>query len=131
VDVDEPHGEAARRFGEAVGYYEEALKREPNLIPALLDLAWILATAPDGTTSAPGRAVQLAERANRLTEQYGYQDPLILETLALAYAGEGRLDEAIKTAEVALTLAASGARTELANGLRRRLEQWKRLREAR
>jgi tetratricopeptide (TPR) repeat protein len=118
-----------RRFGEALGHYEEALKRDPNLVTALTDLAWILATAPEGTISAPGRAVQLAEQANRVTtERDGYQDPLILETLALAYAAEERFDKAIETAEVALSMAVSAARAELANELGVRLEQWKRVR---
>ena len=119
-----------RRFAEALPHYEEALKQDPNLITALTDLSWILATAPEGTTPAPGRAVELAERANRVTTQRdGYQDPLILQTLALAYAADSRWDRAIETAEIALAMAVSAARGELANELRARLEQWKRARQ--
>jgi tetratricopeptide (TPR) repeat protein/mono/diheme cytochrome c family protein len=119
-----------RRFAEALGHYEEALKQDPNLVSALLDLSWILATAPEGTTAAPGRAVELAERANRVTtERDRYQDPLILETLAVAYAADNRLDNAIETAEVALTMAESGARSDLANRLRAWLKSWRRARE--
>ena len=137
LDDTEVYGRVAsllareRRFGEAIEYYEAALTRDANLVPALVDLAWILSTAPGRIIAAPDRAIQLAERARRVTEQDGRADPLILETLALAYAAGQRFDEAIAVAEVSVTLAASDERTApMADELRRRLAEWKRLREA-
>ena len=136
LDDTEVYGRVAsllgreQRFVEAIEYYEEVLKRDANSVPALVDLAWILSTAPGGMVAAPERAIELAERARQVTERDSRADPLILETLALAYAAGHRFDDAIEVAEVGVTVAASDERTApLADELRRWLVEWKRLRE--
>jgi len=91
------------RSGEAIEQYRAALKLSPDLVSALNNLAWILATDPAATNRNGDEAVQLAERAKTLTEQ---QVPGVVGTLAAAYAEAGRFDDAIKTAEAARTLAA-------------------------
>jgi hypothetical protein len=65
------------------------------------DLAWVLATGPEGVRS-PAEALALAEQAAR-TSQYGFAPTLM--TLAAAYGAVGRFDEAVRTAERGLRIA--------------------------
>jgi hypothetical protein len=56
-------------------------------------------------------AVQLAERACQVTS---YQAPLLIGTLAAAYAENGRFDDAVKFAQKAHDLALGSGQKELA-----------------
>lgn len=85
----------ARRPGEAITHFERAIGIEPGKAGALRNLAWVLATCPDASLRNGARAVALAERANQLT---GGGDPLVLGTLAAAYAEAGRFPEAVEAA---------------------------------
>src|ERR1019366_4434369 len=69
---------------------------------ALNNLAWMLASHPDPTIRNGKEAVELAERACRLTDN---GQPFFLGTLAAAYAEAGRFNDAITTAEKARDLA--------------------------
>ena len=84
------------RSREAVAQYREALKLNPNLIGALNNLAWELATSPDDKLRNGAEAVSLAERACELTH---YREPEFVGTLAAAYAEAGDFPEAVTTAE--------------------------------
>jgi hypothetical protein len=64
-------------------------------------------------------AVRLAERACELT---GYRDPMLLGTLAFAYAEAGRLNAALATASKGRDLALASGQTELADRLRKLIE---------
>ena len=100
-------GNALRRnklVGEAVAHYQEALKREPRLALAQNQLAWVLATCSDASLRNGSKAVQLAQQASELS---GGRNPVILHTLAAAYAENGQFSEAVETAKSALELAAS------------------------
>ena len=77
----------------AIVEYRQALVLVPNLASALFDLAWLLATAPEASLRNPVEAVTLARRATPLIDH-----PIVLDTLAAAYASEGRFDEARETA---------------------------------
>jgi Flp pilus assembly protein TadD len=68
----------------------------------LNNLAWTLATSKETNIRKGTRAVQLAERACKLTD---YKQTILIGTLAAAYAEAGRFDEAIATAEKACALA--------------------------
>ncbi|MHC4499894.1 MAG: tetratricopeptide repeat protein, partial [Planctomycetota bacterium] len=96
---------------EAVAYYTQALRLEPNDVFSLNNLAWIYATQKGTQFRNPKRAVRLAEQACKLTN---YEDPAILDTLAAAYAADGRFTEAIETAEKAFQLADSTDQEDLA-----------------
>jgi tetratricopeptide (TPR) repeat protein len=96
---------------EAIQHYQEALKTLPDFPEALNNLAWILAANPDPQIRNGREAVALAERACRLTE---YKQPMMVGTLAAAYAETGRFAEAVTTAEKARTLAEQANQTELA-----------------
>jgi len=88
--------------GEAMFQFQKVLELEPNNMSAQNNLAWILATCPDGSLRNGRRAVELAQQADQLS---GGQSPIILGTLAAAYAEVGRFPEATATAHKALQLA--------------------------
>lgn len=87
---------------EAIAHYKRALEEQPDFVEALTNLAWVLATSSDPTLRSGQRAVELAEKANRIT---GDANPLNLRTLAAAYAERGRFDQAVTTAQHALAIA--------------------------
>src|SRR5437870_4625307 len=64
------------------------------------------------------KAVQLAQRANRLS---GGSDPIILHTLAAAYAENRQFSEAVNAAQRALELADANGVASLAESLRSKL----------
>jgi Tfp pilus assembly protein PilF len=110
-------GNAFRRKGmaaEAMACYQRAIELQPQFPPAQINLAWMLATWPEPSVRNGGRAVALAEEANRISRD---KDPQILRTLAAAYAEAGRFPEAVLTAKQALALAVSQSNTGLANEL--------------
>ncbi len=87
---------------EAIFHYKKALEARPDYAEALNSLAWVLATSARATFRDGNHAVELAERADRLT---GGENPIILHTLAAAYAESGRFSEALKCANRAAELA--------------------------
>jgi protein O-mannosyl-transferase len=90
------------RIDEAVVQYRKALNVNEKNSPELNALAWLLATCPRARYRDGDEAVKLAERASRLTDD---RDPIILDTLAAAYAEVGRFSEAVETARKAIDLA--------------------------
>jgi serine/threonine protein kinase/predicted Zn-dependent protease len=62
-------GGAADAYGQAVARYHAALALNPRHVPSLNNLAWLLATCPEGRLSDPGRAVQLARQAVELAPE--------------------------------------------------------------
>jgi len=106
------------RAGEAVSQYEKSLRLEPDDVQALNNLAWVLAAAPDASLGDGARAVELARRADELS---GGQNPMVLGTLAVAYAGAGKFGQAIATVQRALPLAGGPGDAALAEALRSQL----------
>jgi protein O-mannosyl-transferase len=90
----------------AVSQYESALQTRPDLARACNNLAWLLAAGPDPALRNGPRAVALAQRADQL---YQGTNPVVLGTLAAAYAEAGQFGQAVKTIEKALPLAAGNA----------------------
>ncbi len=110
-------GCAFRRKGmaaEAMACFQKAIELQHQFIPALKNLAWMLATWPEVSVRNGGKAVALAEQANRFSKD---KDPLVLRTLAAAYAEAGRFPEAVATAKQALALAVTQSNTGLTNAL--------------
>jgi protein O-mannosyl-transferase len=103
---------------EAVHEYEAALKSEPGSILTQNNLAWLLATSSNASVRDGAKAVRLAEQADRLT---GGNDPIILHTLAAAYAENRQFSEAVEAAQRALELADANGITSLAESLRSKL----------
>ena len=109
-------------LAEAIYRYRRTLEIEPDRIGALLDLAWIIATAPNVELRVPAEGVRLAERAVRLTSG---TNATALDTLAAAYAAAGQTDRAIETAESALKIALETGERELAAEIRTRLGRYR------
>ena len=84
------------QLAEAIYRYRRTLEIEPDRVGALLDLAWIIATAPNVELRVPAEGVRLAERAVGLTKG---TNATALDTLAAAYAAAGQNDRAVATAE--------------------------------
>ena len=74
----------------------------PDQAGVLNNLAWLLATCPDGAFRNGPEAVRLATRACELTK---YSQPLLIGSLAAAQAESGDFQAAIATAERAAALA--------------------------
>ena len=107
---------------EAIRHYQAALKTQPDFPEALNNLAWILAANPEAQVRDGRAAVALAERACQLTD---YKQPMMVGTLAAAYAEAGRFAEAMTTAEKAKTLAEQTKQMEVAVKNRALLELYR------
>lgn len=110
---------ATGNASEAVAQYREVLKREPDSLEALNNLAWMLATCPDAKVRNGTDAVRFAEQACRLT---GSKKAGMVGTLAAAYAEAGRFPEAITAATKATELAAASGDAPFAAQNRQLLE---------
>jgi tetratricopeptide (TPR) repeat protein len=107
---------------EAVMYYTKALLLNPDLVLCANNLAMILATHKDAKFHNPKEAVRLAQRACELTN---YEVPAVLDTLAAAYAADGRFSEAVEIAEKAFQLADSTGKKDMAEEIHQHLMLFK------
>ena len=99
-----------------------SLKPDPAMkVTALNNLAWILATCPDGSVRNGLAAVRYARDACRLT---AFKQSGAVSTLAAAYAEAGRFPDAVTTAEMALRLATDVGDTQSAMTIRKLLAQY-------
>jgi spermidine synthase len=106
---------------EAQSQYRRALQIKPDFIPAINNLASLIALHPDPAIRNVPEAVRLAEKGCKLTQ---YRDPILLDTLAAAYAASGRYAEARSIAAQGLDLANAAGNRALADRMRRRLETY-------
>jgi len=109
---------ALGRTREAITQYQRALRFKPGHPQAANSLAWIYATSENPEFRDGAEAVRLATQACQNT---AFRDPLILDTLAAAYAEAGRFSEAVTTARKSLALISSAGQSELADRIRARL----------
>ncbi len=112
----------AGRLGEAAAEFEAAVKIKPDYTKALDKLARLLALIPPPDGGNPVHAVALAERACELS---GNEVPAYLDTLGMAYAAAGRFNDAVATAEKAVTLARADGRPQLAEEIEGRLKLYR------
>ena len=96
---------------EALAEYRAALNLQTNLLAALNNLAWTLATHPDSNVRNGVEAVAFGQRACALTE---WKVPYVIGTLAAAYAENNQWKEAVETALKAHAAATKAGETELA-----------------
>ncbi len=104
---------------DAIVEFRRAVELSPDLAPALVELAWLLASARDAALRNPDQAVRLAERAASLT---GAKDAKALDVLAAAQGASGQFDAAVETAAAALAL---GVPESLAAAIRQRQELYR------
>jgi Flp pilus assembly protein TadD len=122
VSVRDRFGILLIQGGDASGAIQQwatSLQADPNDGNALNNLAWVLATYPADTVRDGKRAVELATKAAALP---GGQSPMVLRTLAAAYAEEGDFANAIDTAKRASDLANAQGNGSLVQTLRHELE---------
>ena len=99
------------RIREAIEQWHDALAIEPENGNAASNLAWVFATCPDDSIRDGRRAVELAEKALRIS---GGKIPMIFRVLAAAYAEDGRFSQAIESAQRGADLATSQGNSGLA-----------------
>jgi len=99
--------------------WETSLQLNPDDGNALNNLAWVLATYPADTIRDGKRAVELAAKATTLP---GGNVPIVIRTLAAAYAEAGDFSKAIETGQRALDLATAQSNTSLLSTLRHEIE---------
>jgi tetratricopeptide (TPR) repeat protein len=104
---------------EAIEHYRASLRLRPDK-PVVMDrLAWILATQEDASLRNAREAIQVAEEACQLT---AHRDPVLLDTLAAAYAEAGRFDDAKRVQETAFRLASASGPSQLSDQIAKRLK---------
>jgi tetratricopeptide (TPR) repeat protein len=86
-----------RDYKQAIADIEKAIQIAPMSVRANTGLAWIMATCPDKKYRNGIRAVELAEKALKLSKADD-----VLNTLAAAYAEAGRFEEAVVSQERAI-----------------------------
>jgi protein O-mannosyl-transferase len=101
-------------IADAVSHWEKALQIDPDSLDALNNLAWLLATFPEASVRDGVKAVRLAERACRLSQN---KSPVYLRTLAAAYSEVGRFEEAKAIARQGSELAQAEGDGELVRAL--------------
>jgi tetratricopeptide (TPR) repeat protein len=104
---------------EAIDSWQQALAINPGQISVLNNLAWLLATAADTSLRDGAKAVALATQASQLS---GGGNPVMLHTLAVAYAQEGSYTLAMDTARRALQLAVEQKKDALAATLQKEIK---------
>ena len=102
-----------------VADYAVALKFKPKDNSILNNFAWVLATSPKDKLRDGKRAVELAAKATSLP---GGDVPIVLRTLAAAYAESGDFPKAIETAQHAIDLSTAQNNTSLLATLRHEIE---------
>jgi protein O-mannosyl-transferase len=96
---------------EAIDQWQGALALQPDNGNAASNLAWVFATCPEDSIRDGARAVELGEKALRIS---GGKIPMIYRVLAAAYAESGRFSNAIETAQRGAELATSQGNPSLA-----------------
>lgn len=103
----------------AMFHFHEAVRLHPNWTEALNNLAWDLATQREDTLRNGQQAEQFAMRAVTLTRN---NDPAALDTLAAAFAEEGRFSDAVRTAASAMEKAKAAGDTNMAVDIQSRIK---------
>ena len=106
--------EKENRPDHAMKLYREALRRSPNNVVALNNLAWLLATQSDRALRNGAEALQLASRAVKLTHR---SNGSFLGTLAAAHAELGQTDVAVKVADEGIAVAKAQGKIKVASDL--------------
>lgn len=102
----------------AIAHWKIALEIMPHDFNAQCNVAWVFATCPNPVMRNGPRAVELMED---VIKRSGTRNPILLRTLAAAYAESGRFPEAVATAHEALDLTGKQGNSSLERQLREAL----------
>lgn len=105
----------------AAALFRRALDLKPEQRTALNGLAWLHATHPSAALRDGPRAITYAEK---LLEVSGRANPLVLDTVAAAYAEAGRFHEAKVTVREAIGRAKAAGQGQLVPALAARLRRY-------
>jgi tetratricopeptide (TPR) repeat protein len=86
----------------AVDHYRAAVRLDPQQVTTVANLVWILSTSEDDSMRNGTEALGLARQVDQSTNG---QHPMVLRSLAAAYAETGDFQNAIETAENAMAIA--------------------------
>ena len=114
--------EANSQSGLAIEHYRQLLSKQPKLLPAANNLAWIHATSPQGEHRDGQEAFRLAQLICEATD---FQQPEYLDTLAAALAELGQFEEAVRQGERALELAKKRKNNPLESDIASRVLSYK------
>jgi predicted Zn-dependent protease len=103
--------EAEGKSEEAIQQYRNVLSMDSNNPVVLNNLAWILATTDKPALRNGEEGVQFAVQAVNLTS---WRQPILIGTLAAAYAEAGRFSQAIEMSKTAYALAQLTGQYDLA-----------------
>jgi len=126
-DYAQPHLETAKLFFQqgqdaaAVDQLHAALRAEPDNFQILATIAHYLAAHENTAVRDGGLALTLAIKADDLS---GHIQPMVLDTLAMAYAETGNFTNAAACAQNALELA-ENAKMKAAGAIQKRSELYK------
>jgi tetratricopeptide (TPR) repeat protein len=107
------------RYEDAKRSLEAAYHLQPSDPTTLNDLAWLLATSPDGRLRNGRRAVSFAQKSCALTN---WNNAYSIDTLAAAYAAAGDFPQAIKFQQRAIDALDPKDRAVQLPGMKSRLE---------
>lgn len=110
------------QLDEAFEHFRQVVRQRPDWPSASNGLAHILATHPNPNVRNVSSAIEFAEHAAKLTD---YQQPVILNTLAEAYAAAGQFDRAISTAQKAFALAEADRNQSLTDQIQKQIQLYK------
>jgi tetratricopeptide (TPR) repeat protein len=102
------------RFADSLEQLHESLRSSPDQPSALNLAASLMATCPVSTVRNGKQALELAERADQLSQ---HRNAIIVDTLSSAFAELGQFEEAIKAEHQAIALATEQKNTELVKAL--------------
>ena len=105
------------KYAEAVETLRAAHTLDPWDLSLANDLAWILATCADDAVRDGAEAIRLSEMVQASADE---ENPAWLDTLAAAYAAQGRFDDAVATINQAIELARRSGADDLAAKARAR-----------
>jgi len=107
---------------EVVGLLRRAVELAPGAVPAMNELAWLRATAPDSTLRDSALALEWSARALAAEPT---PTANLLDTRAAALGSARRFSEAIEVAERALALTVESGDDSLAAQVRQRLKGYR------
>ncbi len=110
-----------RSTAEAIAEYQKALQIKPVNPEVQNNLAWLLATSSETSLRNGVKAVELARQANELT---GGASPIVLHTLAAAFAEVGRFNDARQSVQKAIELAPAAGQKDLLGQLNDELKHY-------
>jgi tetratricopeptide (TPR) repeat protein len=103
------------QVADAMIHYQKALEISPQSVSAQNNLAWALATCANASLRNGAKAIELARQADQIS---GGANPIVLRTLAAAYAEVGQFAKAVEIAQDASRLAVAQGYSALAAALR-------------